>query len=571
MSFSFGVPASTASTGGSLFGSANPAASSTQTSTLTQAPTTAPLFGAAAASAPATATTGTPSLFGAASTTNPTTNTTTANTPLFGSATAAITAQNTVANANAAPASGAVQGVAIENIARTTRYGELPQNVREELDNFEYVFAWDRTDGTANEGYRSDTMRETSGLRQEQPSWGESIGSLAKNDFSDTNAWTSRVNQQRGMGRVFGCTGKRKPFVSGPTVQSSDSALFYKFNRRFVQKQIDMSEDIASSGVVKKLHATHTSFKSMELKFQGLKTLLDRDTVLIQNLRNLVGREMKIADFATRFVESYQTHRQSSMTFNNTDSFQYFVNLTNTLESRLQSYRQTIDDLERHLLSISQKAQHSPQTIAEILQRQHESFLAIAGKVASAHDALQKQRDAYVTYRRTYFGDNKNPFKRGFVGQDEENLTPLSTIAAGLRPEAAVPAPAAAATGFSGFGTNTTAPAASTSLFGSTTAPAATTTTTGFGGFGPSAAPAGTSSLFGGAAAAPAANATVHAPGGGFGGFVQGAATPAAGGGLFGQSVSAGGAGFGFGAAPAAPATTGGFFNSPSVTTKKKR
>ncbi|KAJ3013206.1 UNVERIFIED_CONTAM: Nucleoporin p58/p45 [Siphonaria sp. JEL0065] len=354
--------------GGGLFGS-TPAAATPATGGLFGQPpvttTTAPattgggLFGAAATATPGAAqpTTGGFGLFGSAT---PAAAPTTNSSSLFGVSTAA----NTAANAGAtAP------------VEKTTRYGELPQNIKSELDAFE----------------------------------------------------------------------------------------------TFVQKQIEMAEEIAASGFTKRINATREEFKNIELKYQGLKSLLDRDNALIQNLRGMVGKEMKTADFATRFVDSYQTHRQASMQFNNTDSFQYFVNLTNTLESRLQSYRQTIDDLERHLQSVSQITQHSPQAIAEILKQQHESFLVIAGKIAAAHDALGKQRDAFLAYRKKYFGDNKNPFRKGYVGQDDR--ISLSTIAAGLKPSDLNASVGGGAAG---------APTAGGSLFG-TSQPAAATGGFGFG------------------------------------------------------------------------------------------
>ncbi|KAI8836080.1 hypothetical protein BJ741DRAFT_606737 [Chytriomyces cf. hyalinus JEL632] len=490
--FSFGTPAAApAAATGSLFGTAN-----TQNSNS--------LFGGQTTNSNAAPSLNTGNLFGGAG----------------ASINSAVTAQNTAANAQTANPQPST--TAPENITNTTRYGEIPLNIRQELDNFE----------------------------------------------------------------------------------------------TFVQKQIDMSEDIASSGVVKKIHDTRALYKSVELKYQGLKTLLDRDNALIQNLRGQVAREMKIADFATRFIDSYNSHRQPSVTFNNTDSFQYFVNLTNTLENKLQHYRQTIDDLERHLQSISQKTQYSPQAVAEILKLQHESFLAIAGRIAVAHDSLLKQQDAYLSYRRKYFGDTKNPFRKGFVGQDEENLTSLSTIASSLKPDSgnAAPAQAApaastgfggfgtsiapqpAASGFGGFGASTTQPASTGLSFGNSTAaqPAASgfggfgastvgqqsaAANTGFGGFGTPAAQPAAAGGFGGfgtpaAAAQPAATT-------GFGGFGAAAQQPAAAMGGFGgfgtpaaQQPAAGATGGfgGFGAAAAAPAAGAfGAFGSPSISTRKKR
>ncbi|ORY52093.1 hypothetical protein BCR33DRAFT_712297 [Rhizoclosmatium globosum] len=375
------APATTTPATTSLFGAATPAATTTTTTTTPgAAPATTSLFGAAAAPTQAPATTAAPagaSLFGA-STAQPAA----AGSSLFGAST---TAANTAANAGPPP------------LEKTTRYGEVPADIRASLDAFE----------------------------------------------------------------------------------------------TFVQKQMEMSEEIAASGFTKRINASREEFKNIELKYQGLKTLLERDNALIQNLRTLVGKEMKTADFATRFIDSYQAHRQPSMTFNNTDSFQYFVNLTNSLESRLQSYRQTIDDLERHLQSVSQKPHHSPQAIAEILKHQHDSFLVIAGKLAAVHNALGKQREAFLAYRRRYFGDHKNPFRKGFVGQDDR--VPLATIASGLKPT-----DMNASVGTGAAGGAAPAPALGSlgggSLFGASQ-PVAGATTGGFGGFGGFGAAATTPSV----------------------------------------------------------------------------
>ncbi|KAJ3061929.1 hypothetical protein HDU98_002192 [Podochytrium sp. JEL0797] len=291
----------------------------------------------------------------------------------------------------------------------------------------------------------------------------------------------------------------------------------------FVQKQIELSEEIAGSGFTKRISASKDEIKNIQLKYQGLKTLLDRDETLIKNLRELVGKEMKTA------------------------------------------------------------------AIAEILKHQHESFLLIAGKIAAVHDAFSKQRDAFLAYRKKYFGDNKNPFRKGYVGQDDRIA--LSTIAAGLKPSdmsastATAPAAAAAPAATGGLFGGSAAPATGGGLFG---APAAAAPATGgFGGFGTPAAAAPATGGFGGfgtpAAAAPATGgfggfgtpAAAAAPAtGGFGGFgTPAAAAPATGGfGGFGTPAAAAPATGGFGGF-GAPAAGGGLFGgavqTPSV--KKKR
>lgn len=46
------------------------------------------------------------------------------------------------------------------------------------------------------------------------------------------------------------------------------------------------------------------------------------------------------------------------------------------------------------------------------MRNQHESFLAIVGKVAQLDDFIKKQKEHYIEYRKRYFGDDKNPFDR---------------------------------------------------------------------------------------------------------------------------------------------------------------
>ena len=46
------------------------------------------------------------------------------------------------------------------------------------------------------------------------------------------------------------------------------------------------------------------------------------------------------------------------------------------------------------------------------MRNQHESFLAIAGKVAELDDFVKKLKESYIEYRMRYFGDDRNPFDK---------------------------------------------------------------------------------------------------------------------------------------------------------------
>ncbi|KAI9365513.1 hypothetical protein DFJ73DRAFT_270812 [Zopfochytrium polystomum] len=312
---------------------------------------------------------------------------------------------------------------------------------------------------------------------------------------------------------------------------------------KFIQKQISLAEEIQTNRADELILRVREQAQDAELKYQGLKNILDRDASLIKHLRSTVSREMKNADMATRFIDAYQNPNPSNYPFRNQDYFSYFVDVTNQLESKLQLYRQTIDDLERHLQGITQRVQYTPQSIVTIMRHQHESFLAIASKIAAVHDAVQKEKENFLHFRRRYFGETRNPFVANAGGNTYGSYTPLSVVASALKPSVDLSQqqqqqqqPAAGGFGSGAFGGG----------FGSTAGKS--TGAFGTGAFGTAGAGA-TPSLFGGASTQPGAAKTG-------GGLFGAAATPApaAGGGLFGQPAAGGGL---FGA-PQQPAAGGG-------------
>ncbi|KAJ3414216.1 hypothetical protein HDV05_006833 [Chytridiales sp. JEL 0842] len=75
---------------------------------------------------------------------------------------------------------------------------------------------------------------------------------------------------------------------------------------KFIETQIALSEEIQSSHVLEELRSVHQKTNAVKIN------LLDRDHAAIQNLRSLVGKEMKNADIATRFIDRHQNPHQSS-------------------------------------------------------------------------------------------------------------------------------------------------------------------------------------------------------------------------------------------------------------------
>ncbi|ORX47293.1 hypothetical protein BCR36DRAFT_413643 [Piromyces finnis] len=265
---------------------------------------------------------------------------------------------------------------------------------------------------------------------------------------------------------------------------------------KMIQDQIHIFESISQSTIPNAIQKVNEDTQELSQKLTSLTNILERDNYLINDLKKKVAGELRNAELATRFIDRLNNQNQTKDIYSFHDGIsEYFENLCTGFEEKMQIYRQSIDEIEQQLLSMSQNTQHNPQELVEILRNQHESIMYLSSKVASLNDDIDKRRQEYQSFRSKYSNDvPSGNIKNKTVN---EKLS-LSTIASSLKPSASLNAssmqPAAASTTnkFGGFGTTGTSGFGSTSTaFGSatgTTAFGSTNTTTAFGanktGFG---------------------------------------------------------------------------------------
>jgi len=80
-------------------------------------------------------------------------------------------------------------------------------------------------------------------------------------------------------------------------------------------------------------------------------------------------------------------------------------------ESRMQLYRQKIEQMERHLMALSQSAVLTPQELTLAMRRIHETFIALAAQLQIVHEAVKVQKEQYLNYRKVFHGDSTNIFE----------------------------------------------------------------------------------------------------------------------------------------------------------------
>ncbi|KAI9209318.1 uncharacterized protein BJ171DRAFT_486128 [Polychytrium aggregatum] len=225
-----------------------------------------------------------------------------------------------------------------------------------------------------------------------------------------------------------------------------------------IQDQIHIADTLSVNGAADNIMEISKLVTELRQKLDGVKNTLDQDSYIISDLRKQIDGELKNADMAIRITERLSNPNPSKYTRN--FGTRYFMDFASSLEERLEQNRQTIENLERHLQSVSQQTHYSPQVLGDIMRYQNESLLMLAGKVANTHELVLQQQAEYVQFRKKYYGDDRNPFSDSsseLDGQASQHYTDLLKVAASnTKPTAGAGAAAHAAltigTGAGGLG-----------------------------------------------------------------------------------------------------------------------
>jgi len=451
--FKFGSSTSTTPTTG-LFGStatSKPSTGFSFGSTTTSAPSTG-LFGATASSAPSTG------LFGATATSTPTTSlfgakTSAPSTGLFGATSTSTPTTSLFGAKTSAPSTGLFNSV----VTTTPSTGLFSTTNSKPTTGFSGLFGANKT-----------ATKTAPGTTTNQPI---TLQTLAPDTHYSALPDTMKIE-----------------------LDNLD---------KMIQDQIHIFESISQSAIPSAIQKVSEDTQELSHKLTSLTNILERDNYLINDLKKKVASELRNAELATRFIDRLSNQNQTKDIYSFHEGIsEYFETLCTKFEEKMQIYKQSIDEIEQQLLSMSQNTQHNPQELVEILRNQHESIMYLSSKVASLNDDIDKRRQEYQSFRSKYSNDVPlGVSKSKTVG---EKLS-LSTIANSLRPASTLNtnsiqpqvnttnkfgSTSFGSTGTTGFGsTNTTGFGSTTTGFGSTNTKFGTGVT-GFGnnttGFGSS-------------------------------------------------------------------------------------
>ncbi|GBN08101.1 Nucleoporin p58/p45 [Araneus ventricosus] len=181
--------------------------------------------------------------------------------------------------------------------------------------------------------------------------------------------------------------------------------------KKYVKEQKAIREEmsrVSSKNIYKVQELVGTLKQQLSIVSNGLH----RNATAIARLKEESNQELKNAEIAQRNKDAI-----TSMQYENNASTEYFHNLANSFERQMQSYRQQIEQMERHLLSLSQPYTLTPNEWTAIRKRLHDTFVTLAAQLQTVHQEVQLYKEHFINTHKLTHGD-----VRSFLEKYKENM-----------------------------------------------------------------------------------------------------------------------------------------------------
>ncbi|XP_056155479.1 nucleoporin p58/p45 isoform X2 [Lampris incognitus] len=272
---------------------------------------------------------------------------------------------------------------------------------------------------------------------------GLTLGSL----IATSTAVSAAPAPSIGLGGVDFSTSEKKSDKSGANPQDSKALKDENLPavicqdvenyQKFVKEQKRVQEDICRMSS-KAMSNVMDDIKILKQQLSVSASGLQRQALAINKLKMETAQELKNSEIALRTQNT-----PLGLQHENTAPSDYFRNLVEQFEVRLQQYRQLIEELENHLTTQSSGSHITPQDLSLAMQKLYQTFVAQAAQLHTVHENVKKLKHQYLSYRQAFLDDSTDVFESKRVSNRKWQSAPRVTT--GPAPFSSAPNAAAVA------------------------------------------------------------------------------------------------------------------------------
>lgn len=195
--------------------------------------------------------------------------------------------------------------------------------------------------------------------------------------------------------------------------------------KSYIKIQKTLSSDIGRTSTSK---LTNVSGEILNLQWalQEIANSVEANYNHIKLLRKETSKTIQSVEMAQRTQDT-----PVGLQFENNAPFQFFQNLVAKYEHDLINFRQQIALTERHMHSLTNPQNVSPEDLKRGFQQINESFISLAGRLHEIHQKVEAQKEQYLNLRKYRLRDNSNVFAKL---DNPETKVDTSRITAGPTP-----------------------------------------------------------------------------------------------------------------------------------------
>nr|CAD7401825.1 unnamed protein product [Timema cristinae] len=174
--------------------------------------------------------------------------------------------------------------------------------------------------------------------------------------------------------------------------------------KSFVKSQKNLSSEI-SRGSAKPLLKVEEDTTSLKNLLSSLSAELVKNKLQADKLKAEIAKCLQNAEMAQRTHET-----PTALQFQNTAPLQFFTELAAKFDKDMEALRMEIENAEKHINCLSHARAITPQELTAAMRMLHDTFVALAGRLQTVHNAVEVQKERFLDLRRYFLKDTSDVF-----------------------------------------------------------------------------------------------------------------------------------------------------------------